>query len=204
MSESTTVQIDGCLGRLGSDTAARDELITLAHERLRDLTSRLLGGFPRVRKHFEDTTGVLNEAYLKLHRSVGEVKPPTTREFLGLASLEIRRILLDQIRKLIGRGETPHPAPVSLSQLGNRDGTGGFEPPIHDREREHLELVSDLLEAVNALPEELREVVHLLFYQSLTQPEAAALLGVHKDTVKRRWAEARIRLAEKLDAFDVG
>ena len=62
MTEATTVQIERCLGRLTTgDPAARAELLRLAEDRLHDLTSRLLGGFPRVRRHFDDTTGA---AYL--------------------------------------------------------------------------------------------------------------------------------------------
>lgn len=204
MTESTTVQIDRCLARLTTgDPAARAELLRLAEDRLRDLTSRLLGGFPRVRKHFDDTTGVMNEAYLKLHLSVAEVKPLTAREFLGLASLEVRRVLLDQIRKIIGRGNTPRPGVAALAAPGGEGEGGAAEPGVSEEENSRLGMVMDLLEAVNALPDEHREVVHLLFYQGLTQVEAAEVMGVSKDTVKRRWAEARVRLSDKLKAFDV-
>jgi hypothetical protein len=42
-------------------------------------------------------------------------------------------------------------------------------------------------ERVEALPEAEREVVGLLWYEGVSQEEAAALLGVSLRTVKRRW-----------------
>ncbi len=49
-------------------------------------------------------------------------------------------------------------------------------------------------ERVRHLPPEEREVVDLLFYQELTQGEAAELLRVTKRTVQRRWQAALLRL----------
>jgi DNA-directed RNA polymerase specialized sigma24 family protein len=42
---------------------------------------------------------------------------------------------------------------------------------------------------VARLPDKLRAVFDLLWYQGLTQAEAAALLGVAVRTVKSRWLE---------------
>jgi len=51
---------------------------------------------------------------------------------------------------------------------------------------------------VEALPDDEKEVFDLLWYQELTQAEAAALLNVSERTIKRRWASARLRLHEIL------
>ena len=59
----------------------------------------------------------------------------------------------------------------------------------------------DLLEAVGRLPDEEREAVELLFFHGYSQPEAGEILGVHEDTVKRRWSRARVKLADQLSAF---
>ncbi len=48
------------------------------------------------------------------------------------------------------------------------------------------------------LPAEEREVFDLLWYQELSQAEAAALLGVSERTIKRRWQSARIMLHDAL------
>jgi RNA polymerase sigma-70 factor (ECF subfamily) len=57
---------------------------------------------------------------------------------------------------------------------------------------------------VEALPDEEREVVGLLFYEQLTQQEAATVLGVSLRTVKRRWLSARCLLREKLNEPEPG
>jgi RNA polymerase sigma factor (sigma-70 family) len=56
----------------------------------------------------------------------------------------------------------------------------------------------DFHDKVEALPDEEREVVELLWYQDLPQHEAAEVLGVDPSTVKRRWRAARQKLAAVL------
>lgn len=50
------------------------------------------------------------------------------------------------------------------------------------------------MEQVDKLPDEEREVFGLLWYEGLTQPEAASVLNVSLKTVKRRWQSARLLL----------
>jgi DNA-directed RNA polymerase specialized sigma24 family protein len=45
---------------------------------------------------------------------------------------------------------------------------------------------------------EEREAFDLLFYQGLTQAEAATVLEVSERTIKRRWQAARLRLVQTL------
>ncbi len=58
--------------------------------------------------------------------------------------------------------------------------------------------------AVGTLPRDEREVIDLIFFNGLTQAEAADLLGVHEDTVKRRWLRAKVKLGEALAAYSAG
>jgi RNA polymerase sigma-70 factor (ECF subfamily) len=53
-------------------------------------------------------------------------------------------------------------------------------------------------EAVARLPDDLRAVFDLLWYQGLAQAEAAALLGVAVPTVKLRWMKARLQVQQAL------
>jgi len=48
------------------------------------------------------------------------------------------------------------------------------------------------------LPEEEREIVSLLYYQGLSQAEAAAILGVSVRTVQRYWQSALLKLHDLL------
>ena len=55
-----------------------------------------------------------------------------------------------------------------------------------------------MLAAIEALPEEEREIFELARIQGLTHPEAAGLVGVSEKTVQRRLNRARLLLAETL------
>jgi RNA polymerase sigma-70 factor (ECF subfamily) len=200
VTESTTVQIQGLLDRfLGGDATAKAALVRVAEERLLVLTRRLLREYPGGREH-DDTEGIFQEAYLRFHSALDEVRPATVRQFLGLAAVAIRRTLLDLVRKFRGRGAERRNRPVSLDR-GTTPDAGGYDPPAPEGP-DRFTLTEDLFAAVDELPEELREVVQLHHFHGLAQAEIAALLGVHEDTIKRRWSKARIRLADKLAAFD--
>lgn len=184
----TTMYIQGELNQfLAGDPQAKGRLIALAVRRLEVLARKLLRGFST---RPEETAGVVNESYLKLHKALDEVKPATVRQFFGLASLQMRRVLLDLARAGKRRGGRR----VSLDESGN-----AIDVPAP--EGEDRDDVRDLFDAIDRLDEELKEVVHLIFFQGLTQAEAGQVLGVHEDTVKRKWAKARVLLVKHLGAF---
>jgi DNA-directed RNA polymerase specialized sigma24 family protein len=56
--------------------------------------------------------------------------------------------------------------------------------------------------AVEALPEDQRDVVSLLWYEELSQPEAADVLCISLATLKRRWQAARLALFDHLKDSD--
>jgi len=55
-----------------------------------------------------------------------------------------------------------------------------------------------LLDEIHALPEDLREVILLHYFDDLTYDDAAELLGVSRATVNSRLAKARELMARKL------
>jgi len=197
---TTTIAMQGLLDRVAQgDERAKKDLINLAYERLLIIARKLLGSFVTVRLE-EETAGVLAEAYLRLHRSLDEVKPESVRQFMGLAALKIRQVLLDKIRELRGgRGKVKRPERVSLQAGG--DSQPGFDVADPDYNDVRQDRAIDLLEAISMLPDEEREAVELLYFSGYSQPEAGVILGVHEDTVKRRWTKARMKLADKLSPF---
>jgi RNA polymerase sigma factor (sigma-70 family) len=203
MIESTTIHVQHLLERFAAnDAQAKADLIAVTHDRLLVLTRKLLGRFPNLRTQ-EETLTVFNESFLRLGPALDELKPKTMQQFFSLAALQIHRVLLDLIRKLRGRGKDKRPKSLSLDGPSpHGDGSPTFDVEQTGSEDSILAMVCDLLEAIRNLPEEAREVVELLFYQGLTQAEAAEVVGVHEDTVKRRWIRARMALAGKLAAFD--
>ena len=63
---------------------------------------------------------------------------------------------------------------------------------------EKVQRWTEFHEAAARLPDELRAVFDLLWYQEMSQAEAAALLGVAVPTVKLRWMKARLQVQQAL------
>lgn len=182
------------LARQG-DPDARCRVIEHACDRVRTLTRKMLRAYPRVRR-WSETDDVLQSALLRLHRSLAEVRPESPRQFHGLAATQIRRELLDLAKHFHGArgiGANHH---SDGGKAAERTSAEPFEP-------ETLEAWARFHELVDALHDEEKETVQLLWYEGLKQPEAAALMGVSLATLKRRWQSARLRLCELLEDWSV-
>ena len=176
------------------------ELLLRACDRLRLLAGKGLQGFPALRRWVE-TDDILQQALLRVHRSLQEVRPSTVGQFFALAGLQIRRELHDLHRHHFGpegvganhhtdgRGKAADDADGPLLAVA-----GGADMPV-GWDRFH-----DLVES---LPADERAVVDCLFVGELTQEETAQVLGLSLRTVKRRWQAARIRLQEAIERGDV-
>jgi len=180
------------------DPDAFDELATLATERLRRLAHAMLRKYPQV-KRWEDTDDILQAALLRLHRSLKEVHPQSTREFFGLAATQIRRSLIDLLRHYQGpQGHGAH----HHSQGGGKaaDDTGGILAGAASDagEPETLQDWTAFHAAVETLPSEEREVFDLIWYGGLMRKDVATLLNIADKTVLRRFNRARLKLQDSL------
>ncbi|MEI8371589.1 MAG: sigma-70 family RNA polymerase sigma factor [Planctomycetota bacterium] len=188
-----TSQTAGWLDLMRSgDSDARRRLIEHACERLRGLARKMLRQYPRVHR-WEETDDVFCEAVTRLHRALETVRPELPRDFYNLAATQIRRVLIDMARRYYGpEGIGSHHDTAAVNLKGNA-------PPKHDRadlsgEPSGLAEWTEFHEHVEALPEEVREVFNLLWYEQMSQEEAAKVLGVTTRTIRRRWHESRFRL----------
>jgi RNA polymerase sigma factor (sigma-70 family) len=174
---------------VAGDDAAIDALLRHCGDRLTLLTRRMLGDFQRVRR-WAETDDVLQNAMLRLVKAMRSVKPTNSRDFLALATLQIRRELLDLARRYYG--------PEGIGANHDSQGRDEAHRPLDKSDVRHepssLAQWTELHEQIGALPEEEREVVGLLFYQGLTQTEAAELLGISLRTLQRRWHDALCKL----------
>jgi RNA polymerase sigma-70 factor (ECF subfamily) len=172
---------------------ACDEVLRHVGDRLQRLTRKMLQDYPGVRR-WEQTDDVLQNTVVRLLRALREVRPASMREFFGLASVQIRRELLDLAKHYYGpEGPGAHHA--------SRPGDTAAPVPepadsVHDPSR--LAEWREVHEQTDRLPQEEREVVSLLYYQGLTQAEAAAILGVSIRTVQRWWQAALLKLHDLL------
>ena len=175
-----------------SDDAAMSALISHVSDRLSELTRTMLRAFPGV-KQWEETDDVFQNAVLRLIKSLREVRPESTRQFFGLASLQIRRELLDLMRHYygaLGHGAN-HGGDLNLGNSKNRPIDGLADSSL---EPASLAEWGELHQQIERLSEPHREVVDLIFYHGLTQQDAAKLLGVNVRTIQRRWHAALLLL----------
>jgi RNA polymerase sigma-70 factor (ECF subfamily) len=201
MTEATTTQLQLWLERMNAgDGAARNELLAHAEKRLRRLALKMLRG--RMERWVE-CADVLQGASLRLCKALEAVKPPTVQRFFALATEMIRRELIDLARHHFGKegsaanhasdGEANQPASGSPALCERPDST--LNPY-------RLTLWTEFHQRVAQLPEPVRAVFELVWYQELPQAEVAQLLGVSVPTVKRRMVEARVHLMDLLDGAD--
>ena len=198
---SQTLHIQACLDRIcGGDEAARGELLGYACERLRNLARKMLKGYPNVHR-WEQTDDVLQSATIRLHRTLQQMPVLTSLDFFRLAALHIRRELLDLAKHYYGpQGQGAHHAtwgPDDSSTTRSDSGAPSPPDPAHDPAR--LAAWGEFHRQIGALPDEEREVFDLIWYQGLSQAEAAKLLNVSERTIKRRWQAARLKLHEALE-----
>lgn len=176
----------------GTEIVDYRAMIAECSDRLLRLTRVMLRGFDRLRR-WEQTDDVFQSAMIRFCRALEDVRPVSTREFFALAAVQIRRTLIDLARHHFGpEGAAAH----------------HFSDPVGDRLRRHetdvvvdarpesLLAWTEFHNAVERLPDELREPFQLRWYAGVPQSEAAQLLGVSVSTIQRRWYMAQIRLFE--------
>ncbi len=181
-----TTQLQTWLNVLDSDDV-RSQIIEHTCDRLRGLARRMLRGFPGVHR-WSETDDVLQNALIRLHRSLAEIRPQSARQFYGLAATQIRRELLDLARSQFG--------PKGIGK--NHQTDGGTAAGLATDEPQSVEDWTAFHEEVEKLPDEEREVFGLLWYGGMNQANAAKVLGISLATLKRRWQAARLRLHEAL------
>lgn len=189
----------GCLDRLAAgDLAARDTIIELVGERLRILAHRMIARFPNVRR-WEETDDLFQNAALRLHRSLGQMRLTEPRSVLAIAATELRRELLDLARKHSGPwSEAAHHATNSVfdSQAARHGHQAVDRAGDHD---EPLERWTTFHDAIESLAPEEREVFQMVWYLGCDQKTIAATLGCCARTVKNRWRSARETIRARLD-----
>lgn len=192
--ERTTIRLQRCLDRVhDGDFKAQDEMIELAWERLLALGDMILCSCTSISQ--EDKEDIFQRGITRFWESMKKITPRDLRGFFSLASLQIRRTLVDTIRHHFGpRGPGANEVAWSPGDSQQEEaGSRKTETP------ENLMAWKELHEQIDALPGELREVFELTWYHELTQEEIAKLLGICSKTVRSRWRDARIQLYERLD-----
>ena len=122
----------------------------------------------------------------RMLKAMKSIRPGTVRQFFALANQHIRWELNDLARRLdketvateIHESRAAAPPPSDSSQLSDT--------------------ARRILETIEALPADEREVFDLVRIQGMSHPDAAAVIGVSAKTVQRRLNRAVLLLSERL------
>jgi RNA polymerase sigma-70 factor (ECF subfamily) len=190
--DQTTVIIQRYLDALPEDSAAEPpirELLERAVGRLRLLCATFLHkSYPRLTRPPVnlETDELLGGVVAGLLTALRTTRPPTVRRFFALANQHIRWQLSALARRLDER-----PAAAALAESGVAASPSSTASGLSPDGRR-------MLEVIEGLPEDEREVFDLVRIQGLTHAEAATVLGVSEKTVQRRLNRALFLLAERL------
>jgi RNA polymerase sigma factor (sigma-70 family) len=189
--EQTTIVVQRYLDELAGDTPTEPIIRALLDRSVRRLqllcTNLLHRGYPRLTRPplnlqpDELLSGVV-ERLLKALRSV---HPQNVRQFFALANQHMRWELNDLARRL---DEQPRAVEAQADLV----------PAAESTESELSSNGRRILEAIDNLPDEEREVFSLVRIQGLSQSDAADVLKVSTKTVQRRLNRGLLLLAEKL------
>jgi len=187
MATGHTTQLEQGLGRLDQGQSdALEFVIEHTCERLRQMASQMLRASPKIHR-WTETDDLLQNALMKLHRSLAETKPSTARHYYSLAATQMRRELIDLARKHYG----PEGIGTNLVADGN-----DFVNRHPSNRPLSLDAWTEFHLHIDLLPIDEKEVFELLWYEGLNQIEAARLLDISLATLKRRWQSARLHLAQ--------
>jgi RNA polymerase sigma factor (sigma-70 family) len=165
------------------DTRATDELLRHSERRFLEIIRARLPQWDRLRR-FEDSQDILTQAQMRFAKAVRAVTFRTLDDFIRLGAWVIRNQICDSAGRYFG------PTGAGTNEINLPGDPSGSGPAIAAPATDTLG--AELDEAIERLPDGPREMFDLLYYQGLTQGEAADHLGVSASTIQRRWIEAKI------------
>lgn len=181
-------ELAGAQGDASAEPVVR-ALLAGSVNRLRVLCRSLLyRRYPRLTKGplNLDTDELLSGVVERLIKAMREIRPRTVREFFALANRHMRWELNDLARRLDSKVPAAelHDSRAAAQQQTSRSGVNlNFER---------------ILDAIERLKEDDREVFTLVRIQGMTRAEAATVVGVAEKTVQRRLSRSIVHLTEML------
>jgi RNA polymerase sigma factor (TIGR02999 family) len=167
------------------EAGALDELMPLVYGELRRIAHKyMMREHPG---HTLQTTAIVNEVYLRLVDSAG-IEWKDRSHFFAISANLMRRILVEFARS---RGREKRGGGIQKVEI---------DEAILSLPQRGTDLVAldDALTALAALDARKAKVIELRFFGGLSLEEAAEVLGVSPDTVRRDWRLARAWLCREM------
>lgn len=181
--------------RLLNDWSSGDEealnvLIPLVHRELQLLARRHM----RQERHGHtlQATALVSEAYLRL-LELKQIQWEDREHFFAVAARLMRRILVDaaRARHAQKRGDGVQAVPLEEAESAESNPEGD------------LLFVDEALRSLQAVDKRKAQVVELRVFMGLSVEQAASVLGVSTETVKRDWRLAKAWLKRELEPADL-
>ena len=189
---SGSYEVTGLLRQWSAgDVRARDRLIPLLYDRLRELAHQQLGGAPV--DNSLNTTELVHEAYIRLV-DAPRVDLPDRAHFLALASEIMRNLLVDRARARLAAKRGGGVIPLDLDDFDW----------ISDENLENVAVLDDALKRLERLSPRQGQLVQHRYFGGLTLEESAVAMGVSLATAKRELRAARAWLALDLNGESLG
>jgi RNA polymerase sigma factor (TIGR02999 family) len=165
------------------DQSAYERLIPLIQNELHRLASYYL----RQEKsgHILQTTALINEVHVKLFEW-RDLRLQDRRNFLGVAAMLMRRVLVDYTRRYPDLG-------LMMIRLDAPE-----SPDIPDNRGADILALDDALKSLAELDERKSRIIELRFFGGFNVEETAEILGVSPRTVAREWSLAQAWLYREL------
>jgi RNA polymerase sigma factor (TIGR02999 family) len=179
LSSATELLLRGGAG----EASALERLVPLVYDELRRLAHRHLAR----ESGTLGTTELVHEAYLKLIDQT-RVEWSGRAHFLGVASIAMRRILVDRARR---RRRLKHGGPLVPIPLDDIDVSA-------DERADLVVALDEALDRLRILDERQARVVECRFFGGMSEEETAEVVGIGLRTAKREWAKARSWLYTEL------
>ena len=168
------------------DPQAAEKLLPLVYEELRKLAAvRLAQEKPG---QTLQATALVHEAYIKLVGDSRADKWDNRGHFFAAAAEAMRRILVDQARR-----KQSQKAGGELERVELADVELAAPQP-----RVNVLALSEALDKLETKHERKAALVKLRFFSGLTNPQAAAALGISTATADNDWAYAKSWLKREL------
>ena len=161
-----------------------DDLYATAYAELRRVARR-----ERCRVHAPqtlDTTALVHEAWLKLHRALNAGEMPAA-QFLALAARAMRQALIDYARRR--QADKRHHVTVTL------DADSRGEPAVSPVA---VVALDEAMRGLETLDPRLARIVDLHVFAGLDFKEIAGCEELSESTVYRLWRSARVYLLDQL------
>jgi RNA polymerase sigma factor (TIGR02999 family) len=141
--------------------------------------------------HTLQATALVSEAYLRL-LELKQIQWEDREHFFAVAARLMRRILVDaaRARHAQKRGDGVETVPLEEAQSAESNPEGD------------LLFVDEALRSLQAVDKRKAQVVELRVFMGLSVEQAASVLGVSTETVKRDWRLAKAWLKRELEPAD--